>query len=69
MLFRSVEVSTLSEAYYNYASFLAVQKRAAEAREWAQRILVKKPTMPRYLRRLERPWFRKATTLIKKLPS
>jgi len=66
---KAVEVSTLSETYYNYASFLAVQKRAAEAREWAQRILVKKPTMPRYLRRLERPWFRKATTLIKKLPS
>jgi hypothetical protein len=66
---KSVEVSTLSETYYNYASFLAGQKRTAEAREWAQRILAKKPTMPRYLRRLERPWFRKASGLIKKLPA
>lgn len=66
---KAVEVSTLSETYYNYASFLAVQKRSADARAWAQRILVKKPTMPRYLRRLERPWFRKANALIKRLPS
>lgn len=66
---KAVEVSTLSETYYNYASFLAVQKRSADARAWAQRILVKKPTMPRYLRRLERPWFRKANALIKKLPA
>jgi hypothetical protein len=61
-------ISTLSETYYNYASFLAVQQRTPEAREWAQRILAKKPTMPRYLRRLERPWFRKAQTLLKRLP-
>ena len=66
---KAVEVSTLSETYYNYASFLAVQKRSADARAWAQRILVKKPTMPRYLRRLERPWFSKASALIKKLPA
>jgi hypothetical protein len=65
---KAVEVSTLSETYYNYASFLAAQKRTAEARDWAQRILAKKPTMPRYLRRLERPWFSKASALIKKLP-
>jgi hypothetical protein len=66
---KAVDVSTLSETYYNYASFLAVQKRSAEAREWAQRILNKKPTMPLYLRRLERPWFRKASALIKKVPA
>ena len=34
--------------------------KTAEAREWAQKILAKKPTMPGYLRRRERPWFRKA---------
>jgi hypothetical protein len=68
-LFRSATtISTLSETYYNYASFLANQHRPAEAREWAQRILAKKPTMPRYLRRRERPWFRKAEALIKRLP-
>jgi hypothetical protein len=61
-------LSTLSETYLNYANFLASQQRTAEAREWAQRILQKKPTMPSYLRRRERPWFRKAKTLLKKLP-
>jgi hypothetical protein len=62
-------ISTLSETYYNYASFLAAQQRTSEAREWAQRILAKKPTMPGYLRRRERPWFRKARALLKHLPA
>ena len=60
--------STLSETYLNYATFLASQNRVAEAREWTQRVLAKKPTMPRYLQRRERPWFRKATALLKRLP-
>jgi hypothetical protein len=59
--------STLSETYYNYATFLAAQGRTAGAREWAQRVLAKKPTMPRYLQRRERPWFRKAQALLKTL--
>ena len=67
-LFKSAtDISTLSETYYNYASFLATRQRTSEAREWAQRILAKKPTMPRYLRRRERPWFRKASALLKRL--
>ncbi|HZT00578.1 MAG TPA: tetratricopeptide repeat protein [Terriglobales bacterium] len=67
-LFRqAVAISTLSETYYNYALFLAAQNHPAEAREWAQKILAKKPTMPRYLRRRERPWFRKASGLLKRL--
>ena len=48
----------------NYASFLAAQQRTADAREWAERVLAKKPTMPRYLQRRERPWFRKASALL-----
>ncbi len=60
-------ISTLSETYYNYAVFLAARQRTDEAREWAGRILAKKPTMPRYLRRRERPWFRKANALLKQL--
>jgi len=60
-------ISTLSETYYNYATFLAALGRTAEAREWAQKILAKKPTMPGYLRRRERPWFRKASGLLKRL--
>ena len=69
-LFKSATtISTLSETYFHYAAFLEGQKRPAEAREWAQRILAKKPTMPRYLRRRERPWFRKAEALLKRLPT
>jgi len=69
-LFQEVtKISTLSETYYNYAILLASEQRYGEAREWARRILDKKPTMPGYLRRRERPWFRKATTLLKRLPS
>ena len=69
MFARAVGISTLSETYYNYATFLASQGRNAEAREWAQRILAKKPTMPGYLRRRERPWFRRANGLLKRLPA
>lgn len=64
-LFReATRISTISETYYNYALFLQSQGRPAEAREWAQKILDKKPTMPGYLRRRERPWFRKASALL-----
>jgi len=67
-LFREATViSTSSETYYNFATLLASQGRTAEAREWAQKILAKKPTMPGYLRRRERPWFRKANTLLLRL--
>ena len=64
---QATAISTLSETYYNYASFLAAQNRNEEAKEWAQRILAKKPTMPGYLRRRERPWFRRASSLLKRL--
>ena len=61
----ALELSTLSEIQYNYASFLAETGRAAEAREWLEKILLKKKTMPDYIRRRERPWFRKANALLK----
>ena len=66
---QATAISTRSETYFNYATFLVSQNRIAEAHEWAQRILAKKPTMPRYLKRRERPWFRKATALLKRLPT
>jgi len=67
-LFReATRISTMSETYYHYALFLQSQGRIAEAREWAQKILDKKPTMPGYLRRRERPWFRKANSLLGRL--
>ena len=62
------QTSTLSETQYNYACFLAAEGRAAEALDWAERILRKKATMPEYIRRRERPWFRRARALIKRLP-
>jgi hypothetical protein len=69
-LFEQVtRISTASETYYNYATFLASQGRKAEAREWAQRLLDKRRSMPGYLRRRERPWFRKANALLRGLPA
>jgi hypothetical protein len=69
-LFRRVTTtSTLSETYLNFADLLASEQRADEAREWAQKVLDKKPTMPSYLRRRERPWFRRAGELLKRLPA
>ena len=64
---QATAMSTLSETYLNYATFLASQSRHHEARQWVERILAKKPTMPRYLQRRERPWFRKANALLKRL--
>ena len=69
-LFRQVTAaSTSSETYLNFASLLASEGRNAEAREWAQKVLDKKPAMPSYLRRRERPWFRTATAMLKRLPA
>jgi hypothetical protein len=62
------EASTLPETYYNYASFLASQGRTDEARGWARRIVTRRDSMPLYLRRRERPWFKKAKALVKRLP-
>ena len=68
-LFREVvKISTASETYYNYATFLMSQGRNGEARQWADAILRKKATMPGYLKRRERPWFRRATTLLLRIP-
>jgi hypothetical protein len=64
---QAIAISTLSETYFNYATYLASQGRTAEARVWAQRILDKKPTMPGYLKRRERPWFRKASSLLSRV--
>ncbi|HVM91905.1 MAG TPA: tetratricopeptide repeat protein [Terriglobales bacterium] len=69
-LFRKVTVtSTLSETYLNFAELLAQSGQNAEARTWAQKVLDKKPTMPGYLRRRERPWFRRANEFLKRVPA
>jgi hypothetical protein len=63
----TLELSTLSETQYNYAALLAERGRKDEAREWAEKILRKKLTMPNYLRRRERAWFWKASALKKRV--
>jgi hypothetical protein len=69
-LFRQVTItSTLSETYLNFAELLASEGRKAEAREWAQKVLDKRPNMPGYLRRRERPWFRRAKEMLKRFPA
>ncbi len=64
---QATKISTNSETYYNYATFLQSQGRVDEARQWAQKILDQRVTMPSYQRRRERPWFRKAYALLARL--
>jgi hypothetical protein len=61
------QFSTTPETLYNYACFLRLAGRTADAREWAQKLLAKKRTLPRYMQRFERPWFRKGKLLLKEL--
>jgi hypothetical protein len=61
------QISTTAETLYNYASFLNMANRRDESREWAQKLLAKKRTLPRYMQRRERPWFRKGKVLLKEL--
>lgn len=69
-LFRQVtDRSTSSETYLNYADLLAAEGRPAEAREWAQKVLDKRPVLPGYQRRLQRPWFRRARKILKQIPA
>jgi hypothetical protein len=68
-LFQDVlRTSTLTETQYNYAEFLNEQGRKEEARELANRILAKRGTMPGFLKRRERPIFRKAKMLLGRVP-
>jgi hypothetical protein len=68
-LFQDVlRTSTLTETQYKYAEFLSEQGRKQEAHELANRILAKRGTMPGFLKRRERPIFRKAKMLLGKVP-
>ncbi len=66
---RATGTSTLSETYLNFADLLAGEGRYSEAREWAEKVLNKQATMPSYLRRRERPWFRRAKSTLKRMPA
>ncbi len=61
------QISTTPETLYNYASFLKTANRREESREWLQKLEAKKRTLPRYMQRRERPWFRKGKALMKEL--
>jgi hypothetical protein len=63
------QFSTTPETLYNYANFLKTANRREEAHEWGQKLLAKKRTLPRYMQRRERPWFRKGKALLKELAS
>ncbi len=67
-LFRNVmQTSTLTESQVHYAEFLKSQGRRPEAQELLQRVLSKKRNMPGFQKRRERPWFRRASALLKDL--
>ena len=66
---QALAASTLNETSLNYASFLAARGRIDEARVLAEQVIARKSTMPRYLQRRERPWFRQAKALLKRLPA
>jgi len=59
------QISTTPETLYNYASFLNTANRQNEARDWLRKLEAKKRTLPRYMQRRERPWFRKGKALLK----
>lgn len=65
----ATQYSNTPETFYNYACFLKSLGRLDEAREWIQKLQAKKRTLPRYMQRVERPWFRKAKALRKQLDS
>jgi len=69
LFLRATETSTSSETYIHYAELLHSEGRDAEARAWAQKVLDKKATLPGYLKRRERPWFRSANQMLKQLPA
>jgi len=64
---QAIKISTSSETYYNYALFLQSQRRTDEARQWLQKTIEKRATMPSYQRRRERGWFRKAYGMMARL--
>jgi Tfp pilus assembly protein PilF len=63
----ATQFSTTPETLCNYAWFLNAQGRKDEAKEWLDRLMAKKRTLPGYMQRVERPWFRKGKALRKEI--
>src|SRR6202047_4301661 len=64
---QATKISTSSETYYNYAVFLLAQGRVDEARQWVQKIIEKRATVPGYQRRRGRGGFRRAYAMMARL--
>src|SRR5580765_2881738 len=64
---RATQYSTTPETLYKYAWVLKTLGKTHEAREWVAKLMVKKRTLPGYMQRVERPWFRKGKALKKVL--
>jgi tetratricopeptide (TPR) repeat protein len=63
----AAQFSTTPETLYNYANYLKLAGQKEAAREWTEKLIAKKKTLPSYMRRVERPWFRKGKALQKEL--
>lgn len=63
----AIQFSTTPEILCNYAWFLNAQGRRDEAREWLDKLMAKKRTLPGYMQRVERPWFHKGKALRKEI--
>ena len=63
----AVQYSSTPETLFNYASYLKAAGQKQEAEEWVKKLAAKKRTLPRYMQRVERPWFRKGKALQKEL--
>ncbi|HTP67921.1 MAG TPA: tetratricopeptide repeat protein [Dongiaceae bacterium] len=63
----AVQYSTTPETLFNYANYLKTAGQKSEAEEWVKKLAAKKRTLPRYMQRVERPWFRKGKALEKEL--
>jgi len=59
--------TTISRAYYGYGRLLAERGEKEKARKMMREILAKQAALPRYLRRQERPWLRRAKASLKEL--
>lgn len=63
----AVNRSSTPEMLFSYAAFLAAQNRTEEAQRWLDALEEKRRSSPRYVLRVERPWFRKGRTLMSQL--
>jgi hypothetical protein len=62
-----IQFTNTPETLYNYANFLKLAGRRDEAKQGVETLMAKKRTLPRYMQRYERPWFRKGKALLKEL--